>query len=103
MYTAGIATGFAELAMDFRVSPAQLTDLLSYPVLALGLGNLFWTPTSICLGKRSTIIAAIIVMLVGAIWGSKATSLNSLIASRVVASFGGGSIDSLGPAIVAGT
>lgn len=102
MYTAGIATGFSELAVEFRASTAQLTSTISYPVLALGVGNLFWTPTSICLGKRPTIIVALVVFLAGSIWSIKATSLNSLIASRVVAAFAGGSIDSLGPAIVAG-
>lgn len=102
MYTAGIATGFEELAIEFRASNAQLARTISYPVLALGVGNLFWTPTSICLGKRPTIIAALVVFLAGNIWSIKATSLNSLIASRVVAAFAGGSIDSLGPAIVAG-
>lgn len=102
MYTASIATGFSELAIEFRASNAQLTSTISYPVLALGVGNLFWTPTSICFGKRPTIIAALVVFLAGNIWSIKATSLNSLTASRVVAAFAGGSIDSLGPAIVAG-
>lgn len=102
MYAAGIATGFGELAMEFRVGDAKLAETISYPVLALGVGNLFWTPTAICIGKRPTIIAALLVFLAGNIWSIKATTLNSLIASRVIASFGGGSIDSLGPAIVAG-
>lgn len=100
MYAAGIATGFGDLAMDFRADNAQLTNLISYPVLALGAGNVFWTPTAVCLGKRPTVIAAMLVFLAGSIWSIKATSLNSLIASRVIASFAGGSIDSLGPAVV---
>lgn len=102
MYAAGIATGFSELGMEFRVDSSQLGKTIAYPVLAQGVGNLLWTPTSIFLGKRPTIIAALFVFLAGTIWSIKATSFNSLLASRVIGGFAGGSIDSLGPAIVSG-
>ncbi|PMD47713.1 MFS transporter [Hyaloscypha variabilis F] len=101
MYTAGITTGFGELAVEFYVGNAQLVNTISYPVLALGVGNVFWTPTAVCFGKRPTIIVALVVFLACTIWSIKATTFNSLVASRVVACFAGGSIDSLGPAIVA--
>lgn len=102
MYAAGITTGFGALAMEFHVSNAELVDVISYPVLALGVGNVFWTPTAVCLGKRPTIIAAMFVFLAGTIWSIKAATFHSLIASRILACFAAGSIDSLGPAIVAG-
>lgn len=102
MYTAGITTGFGSLAMEFHVGNAQLVDTISYPVLALGVGNVFWTPTAVCLGKRPTIIAALLVFLGATIWSIKAATFQSLVASRILACFAGGSIDSLGPAIVAG-
>jgi hypothetical protein len=88
MYAAGIATGFADLAMEFRVDFTKLVDTISYPVLALGVGNIFWTPTAICLGKRPALIAAMVVFLACCIWTIKAATLDSLIASRVVACFG---------------
>jgi MFS family permease len=103
MYVSGLSTGFSDLAIEFQASAAQLTNTISYPVLALGVGNLFWMPTSICFGKRPTIIAALVVFIAGVIWSIKATNINSLVAARVVAAFAGGSIDSLGPAVVAGT
>ena len=102
MYAAGITTGFGELAMEYYVGNAQLVNTISYPVLALGVGNIFWTPIAVCLGKRPTIIAALVVFLACTIWSIKATTFNSLVASRVAACFAAGSIDSLGPAIVAG-
>jgi len=102
MYAAGITTGFAELAMEFHVGNSQLVDQIAYPVLALGVGNIIWTPTAICFGKRPTIIAALVLFLAASIWSIEAKTFNSLLAARVVASFAGGSIDSLGPAVVAG-
>lgn len=46
-------------------------------------------------------LLATALFLGGSIWSWKANSFNSLLASRVVASIGGGSIESLGPAMIA--
>ncbi|KAI6712514.1 MFS transporter [Diplocarpon mali] len=100
MYAAGIATGFVPLAMDFHVSFSKLSDLISYPVLAMGVGNIVWTPTAICLGKRPVIIVSMAVFLASCIWSYKAQTFDSLLASRVIAAFGAGSIESLGPAMI---
>ncbi|KAL2066175.1 hypothetical protein VTL71DRAFT_2246 [Oculimacula yallundae] len=101
MYTAGLATGFPSLAQDFRVDFPKLTDLISYPVLALGVGNIIWTPTAVCIGKRPVIIISTALFLGCTIWSIKAKTLDSLLASRVVGCFGAGSIESIGPAIIA--
>lgn len=102
MYTAGITTGFGELAMEFHVGNSKLTDTVSYPVMALGVGNIIWTPTAAILGKRPTIITSMLIFLGCCIWSIKASTFDSLTASRVVACFGAGSVESLGPAIIAG-
>ncbi|KAG4441455.1 hypothetical protein IFR05_003061 [Cadophora sp. M221] len=101
MYTAGIATGFQALAMEFHVDFSKLTDLISYPVLALGVGNIIWTPTAVCFGKRPVIIISTAIFLGCTIWSIKAKTIDSLLASRVIACFGAGSIESIGPAIIA--
>jgi len=76
------------LAADFHVSFAQLADTVSYPVLALGVGNLFWTPTAICFGKRPVILISLAMFLVFCIWSIYARTLSELILSRTLASFG---------------
>jgi predicted MFS family arabinose efflux permease len=88
MYTAGLATGFEALAIEFHVDFAKLADTISYPVLALGVGNIIWTPTAICFGKRPVVITAMVMFLACTIWSVKAKTINSLIASRVVACLG---------------
>ncbi|KAH7413213.1 MFS transporter [Cadophora sp. MPI-SDFR-AT-0126] len=101
MYTAGIATGFQSLAMEFHVDFSKLTDQISYPVLALGVGNIIWTPTAVCFGKRPVIIISTALFLGCTIWSIKAKTIDSLLASRVIACFGAGSIESIGPAMIA--
>ncbi|KAL2782580.1 major facilitator superfamily domain-containing protein [Aspergillus keveii] len=101
MFAAGPATTFGSLAKDFGVPFSQLADLITYPALLLGLANLFWVPTALCIGKRWAIIVSMIIALAGAIWSSVAQTYNQLLASRIVASFGAGSVESIGPSIIA--
>ena len=87
-YSAGLATGFEELAATYRVSFTALSDLVAWSVFSLGVGNLFWMPTALCIGKRPTIVISIIIFLAGTIWSVEAKSLNSLLGSRILASLG---------------
>ncbi|KAL4894163.1 MFS transporter [Aspergillus ambiguus] len=101
LYAAGLATGFAPLARDLHVEFNELTGLVSWAVFALGVSNLFWMPTAMCIGKRPVILISMVVFLVGCIWSIKASSFRVLLVSRIVASFGAGSIEALGPSIIA--
>ncbi|OJI86660.1 hypothetical protein ASPTUDRAFT_199175 [Aspergillus tubingensis CBS 134.48] len=101
LYAAGLSTGFASLAQDFHVGFDTLTGLVAWPVFALGISNLFWMPTAMCIGKRPVILISMLVFLAGCTWSIKASSFRSLLASRIVASFGAGSIEALGPSIIA--
>jgi MFS family permease len=101
MFQSGITTGFEAMAMEFRVGFGPLTDLVSWSVFALGVSNLFWMPLAICVGKRPVILFSMLIFLGGTIWSFEATTERSLLGSRIVASFGAGSIESLGPSIIA--
>lgn len=97
----GITTGFEDLAMEFRVGFGPLTNLVSWSVFALGVSNLFWMPLAMCIGKRPVILISMLIFLGGTIWSFEAKSESSLLGSRIVASFGAGSIEALGPSIIA--
>ncbi|GKZ70821.1 hypothetical protein AnigIFM50267_006492 [Aspergillus niger] len=53
LYAAGLATGFAPLAHDLGVEFDTLTGLVAWAVFALGISNLFWMPTAMCIGAGS--------------------------------------------------
>ncbi|KAJ5989422.1 hypothetical protein N7481_004632 [Penicillium waksmanii] len=101
MYSSGIATGFESLAMDLHADNAKLSALVTYSVLAMGLANLFWMPLALCFGKRPVTLISMAMFLGGIIWSAVAKDYNSLLASRVFASFGYGASESLGPSILA--
>lgn len=100
-FQSGITTGFEAMAMEFRVGFGTLTDLVSWSVFALGVGNLFWMPLAMCVGKRPCILLSMLIFLGGTIWSFEAKTESSLLGSRIVASFGAGSVESLGPSIIA--
>ena len=89
------------MAMEFRVGFGPLTDLVSWSVFALGISNLFWMPLAMCIGKRPVILISMLIFLAGEIWSFKAPSVHSLLGARVLASFGAGSVESLGPSMIA--
>ncbi|KAF7719710.1 Uncharacterized protein PECH_008896 [Penicillium ucsense] len=101
MYGSGITTGFESLGMYFHADNNQLSALVSYSVLAMGLANLLWMPLALCFGKRPVVLFTMVMFLCGLIWSSVAQTYNSLLAARVFASFGYGGIESLGPSILA--
>ncbi|KAJ5924450.1 hypothetical protein N7466_008637 [Penicillium verhagenii] len=101
MYSSGIATGFGSLAEYFHIGDSQLSSLVTYSVLSMGLANLVWMPLALCFGKRPVVIFSMAMFLCGIIWSAVAKDYNSLLGSRVFASFGYGAIESLGPSILA--
>jgi predicted MFS family arabinose efflux permease len=88
MYAAGLSTGFVVLAQDLHVEFGKLVNLISWVVFALGVANLFWMPTALCIGKRTVTLISMVTFLVGAIWSIKANSYNSLLGARILAAFG---------------
>ncbi|KAH8433068.1 putative MFS transporter [Aspergillus melleus] len=101
MYSSGIATGFGSLAADLQVPYQKLADLISWSVMAMGLSNLFWMPLALCIGKRPVVLVSMAMFLGGIIWTAVAKDYDSLMGARVFASFGLGSIESIGPSILA--
>ncbi|OOF92781.1 hypothetical protein ASPCADRAFT_133175 [Aspergillus carbonarius ITEM 5010] len=101
MYSSGIATGFDSLAADLHVGYQKLSDLISWSVLSMGLANLFWMPLALCFGKRPIVLVSMAMFVAGTIWTVVAKDYNSLLGARIFASFGYGSIESLGPSILA--
>lgn len=91
----------------------------------MGLANLVWMPLALCFGKRPVVLVSMAMFVAGIIWTVVAKDYNSLMGARVFASFGilptipdfflhpmdgsmltsagYGSIESLGPSILAGS
>jgi DHA1 family bicyclomycin/chloramphenicol resistance-like MFS transporter len=96
-------------AMRVPAHAAQL--LISLSILAIALGNLTVAPLSDRYGRRPIVLLALGLFVLGSAGGIVATTIDWLVAARVVQAFGGGAamsvmratlLDHFGPAKAAG-
>ncbi|KAK3385287.1 major facilitator superfamily domain-containing protein [Podospora didyma] len=75
-------------AQEFDVSPSTASNLVSYANLAFGFGSLLLVPLYHKIGRRPVMLGSLVLYCVGLIGCSQANSYASLMAFRVIHSFG---------------
>jgi MFS family permease len=99
--TSGLGAVFPEvLQMYPNDDPAKVTDLLTYPTLFMGIGNLISMPLSVALGTRPVFLLSLIILIVAGIWCAASASLASHIAGRNIFSMAAGQSEALAPMII---
>ncbi|QKX63960.1 uncharacterized protein TRUGW13939_11132 [Talaromyces rugulosus] len=101
MAGAGPAVAIQTFMEDFQKSQEQVTQLLTFNFLLLGIGNIFWVPLAMKLGKRGTLLIAMALQMGSLIWCALAKSFNSLLAARIVLGFASAAGESIVPEVVA--
>jgi MFS family permease len=79
----------------------EASYLITFNILFLGIGNLFWIPLARKIGKRPVLILSSAIFFASSIWATVAQSWGSLFGARIIQGFGASSSEALGPAIVA--
>jgi MFS family permease len=98
----GLSPAFYELSIQFDKTQTQITGLLLWPILVLGVFNFFWVPVANYFGKRPVFVFASLLLCFCYLWGAVAQSFESLLWSNIIAAFAGSSTEALGAAIVNG-
>ncbi|WZH49474.1 major facilitator superfamily domain-containing protein [Fusarium acuminatum] len=80
--------------------PARIVDLSSYPSLCMGLGNFFFVPLSMALGRRPAFILSNAILVASIIWAAKSQSFESHLGARCLQGLTAGVSDCLLPIIV---
>ncbi|CAK7204889.1 hypothetical protein SEUCBS139899_007651 [Sporothrix eucalyptigena] len=96
----GLSPAFYDMSIEFDKSVAEMSGLLTYCVLALGLGNFLWVPCAEYFGKRPVFVVSSAIFFAFLCWSATAKSFETLLTSRVILSIAGGSTEALGAAIV---
>jgi predicted MFS family arabinose efflux permease len=78
----------------------RVSDLLTYPTLFMGIGNLVSMPLCVAIGRRPVFLATLVLMIASATWCANAKSLTSHIAGRNILSLASGQSEALAPMIV---
>lgn len=75
--------------------------LFSTTTLAAGVSNLLWVPLAIKYGRRAVYTFTFLAFGLCCIWGARATSFGSLLASRIIAAWFSGGAECIAPISIA--
>lgn len=91
---------FTAVVQDYPGQEARATDLLTYPTIFMGIGNLISMPLALALGRRPVFLASMALLVASGIWCACSKSLSSHIAGRDIMSLAAGQSEALVPLIV---
>jgi MFS family permease len=74
---------------------AQIADLLTYPTLFMGIGNLLAMPLCVAIGRRPVFLMSLVILVASGIWCACSSSLSSHIAARDILSVAAGQSEAL--------
>ncbi|KAJ6010437.1 hypothetical protein N7451_001849 [Penicillium sp. IBT 35674x] len=96
----GMGSIFSVVEASYPGQEAKANDLMTYPTLFMGIGNLIAMPWAFTIGRRPVFLASILLLLAGGVWCQCSTSLDSHIAGRVIMSLAAGQSEALAPLII---
>ncbi|KAI0153589.1 major facilitator superfamily domain-containing protein [Pestalotiopsis sp. NC0098] len=98
--TSGLGAVYPEVMAAYPGQEAQATDLLTYPTLFMGIGNLIAMPLCVAIGRRPVFLLSMVLLVASGIWCACSKSLSSHIAGRDIFSMAAGQSEALAPMIV---
>lgn len=96
----GLAPAFYVLSTEFDKTMGEVSHLLLYPILVLGVFNFFWVPIANYVGKRPVFVVGSALLCCCCVWGAVARSFTSLLWSNIISAFAGSLTETLGAAMV---
>jgi MFS family permease len=99
--TSKFSVAVVVIGKEFHTTSTTTGFLLSFGVLMLGLGNLFWVVMLRIMGRRPVFLFAIPLIFVTNLWAYYAKSFGSLLASSIIGGFGAAAAEAPVSAVVA--
>ncbi|KAL2880092.1 hypothetical protein SGCOL_004476 [Colletotrichum sp. CLE4] len=101
LVTSGLGAVFPSVLKEYPPEDAKrASDLLTYPTLFMGIGNLFSMPLCVTIGRRPVFLMSMILLVLSGLWCAFSTSLSSHIAGRNFYSIAAGQSEALAPFII---
>lgn len=91
---------FTAVVQDYPGQAQKANDLLTYPTLFMGIGNLISMPLAMAIGRRPVFLASMALLVASGIWCAFSKSLESHIAGRDIMALAAGQSEALVPLIV---
>lgn len=100
LLASGMGAIFTAVEQAYPGQEARATDLLTYPTLFMGIGNLIAMPLALTIGRRPVFIVTLIILVVSGIGCAFSKSLSGHIAGRDIMSLAAGQSEALCPMII---
>lgn len=91
---------FTNVVREYPGHELRATDLMTYPTLFMGLGNLISMPIALAIGRRPVFLFSMLLLVASGIWCAFSKSLGSHIAGRNIMSLAAGQSEALAPLII---
>jgi MFS family permease len=99
LMTSGMGPIFQVVEASYDFNP-KASDLMTYPTLFMGIGNLIAMPLAMAVGRQPVFVASAFILVIGSIWCAASRSLGSHIAGRDIMSLAAGQSEALCPLII---
>ncbi|KAH7309984.1 major facilitator superfamily domain-containing protein [Rhexocercosporidium sp. MPI-PUGE-AT-0058] len=96
----GLGSIFPIIQADYPGQRARTNDLVTYPTLFMGLGNLISMPLALTVGRRPVFLVSLLLMSVSGLWCALSKSLESHIAGRDILALAAGQSEALAPLMI---
>lgn len=96
----GMGSIFTSVEASYPGQETRANDLLTYPTLFMGIGNLIAMPWAFTCGRRPVFLASMLLLIGAGIWCQCSQSLGSHIAGRNIMSLAAGQSEALSPMII---
>lgn len=96
----GLGPIYSIIKVSYPEAGNKTNDLLTYPTLLMGIGNLISMPLAMVVGRRLVFLLSMVVLVLGGLWCALSTSLVSHIAGRNIMSLAAGQSEALAPMMI---
>jgi len=100
LLTSGMGAISTIVFKDYPGQEARATDLLTYPTLFMGIGNLVSMPLALTIGRRPVFLFSLLLLVLSGVWCVFSKDLGSHIAGRDIMSLAAGSSEALCPLMI---
>ncbi|KXJ93622.1 major facilitator superfamily domain-containing protein [Microdochium bolleyi] len=100
LLSSGMGAIITVVKLDYPGDELRTNDLMTYPTLFMGLGNLVAMPLALAMGRRPVFLASLIVLTLAGMWCALSASLTSHIAGRNIMSLAAGQSEALAPMMI---
>ena len=81
-------------------SPADITALMTYPSMFMGVGNLICMPLALAVGRRPVFLLSLLVLIASSVWAAYARNYNEHLGARMLLGFAAGQSEALVPMMI---